>query len=279
MLNVRRALMKSSEAAPAMPYIADLEDLYSAGLTFRRGEVIMVAGRSGSQKSGFAIWLAVQWNLPTLYFAADMTLYEISVRAGAAKLGKGEDEIVAAMKGAGSQQEMDMLDSIPFTIATGTITWDQVNAQIMAYVEVHDAMPELIVIDNLMDVEGAVADYTAQMEVMEDLVNLARETGSTVLVLHHATDKSDRAREDTNAPPARADIKNGMSEKPQTILGVTIDNATDQFRVAVLKQRMGKSDPSGRTFSVLKCIPQYTQFKRWVSGGVELYSGDIKIPH
>lgn len=223
----------------------------------------MIAGRSGSQKSGLALWMVTEWNLPTVYFAADMTLNEVSIRLACSKMGLTTEEVQERLDagGHGAAEVQDAIADMPIQIATGAITWFALDKQIEAYVELHDRFPEVIVIDNLMDVEDGASDYHAQMEIMEALVEVARFTGATVLVLHHATDKGDGYSTDA---PARRDIKNGMSEKPQLILGVALDNYTLDFQIAVLKQRMGPSDPSGRLKAWISAQPEVTRFHRRV---------------
>lgn len=273
MLNITRALKRSSKSAPEMPRIEALHDVYNAGLTFRRGEVVMIAGRSGSQKSGFGIWLVAEWDLPTLYFAADMTLNEISSRLACSRLGKTTGELYDDLKHGGEPKAAieAELDNMKVQVATGSITMKGIDDQIAAYVEMWNAYPSVIVIDNLMDVEGATSDYTEQMRVMEEIVGLARFTGATVLVLHHATDKSDMARKYSTDPPSRSDIKNGMTEKPQLILGVSLDPNTMHFKIAILKQRMGPSDQTGAVKGILDAEPEKTRFKRFIPQTMVIY--------
>ena len=261
MLTAFQALKKSAKSAPEMPRIEELEDLYRIGCRPRRGEVIMIAGRSGSQKSGFALWLVTQWGLPTLYLAADMTLNEVSVRLACSKMGLSTREVQERLDAGGrrEQEVREALSEMPIVVENGAITWHRLDTQIQSYVEIWDSFPEVIVIDNLMDVEEGASDYHAQMEIMQQLVEVARFTGATVLVCHHATDKTDGYSTDA---PARKDIKNGMSEKPQMILGVSLDNYTLDFQVAVLKQRMGPQDPSGRMKAYLTAQPEVTRFHK-----------------
>ena len=261
MLNVFQALQKSAKSAPEMPRIPELEDLYRIGCIPRRGEVIMIAGRPGSQKSGFALWLVTKWGLPTLYLAADMTLNEVSVRLACSQMGLTTSEVHERLRGPsrGRKQVADALASMPIQVANDAITWERLDTEIQAYVELWDRYPEIIVVDNLMDVEEGASDYHAQMEIMQQLVAVARFTGATVLVLHHATDKTDGYSTD---PPMRKDIKNGMAEKPQMILGVSLDNYTLDFQVAVLKQRMGPQDPFAKLKVYMTAQPEVTRFHK-----------------
>ena len=92
--------------------------------------------------------------------------------------------------------------------------------------------------------EGAESDYTVQMNVMSNVTDLARATGSTVIILHHATDKSWDAKTDPLVSPSRQEIKGGLSEKPELSLSVALDPYSLEYKVACIKQRMGPSDPT-----------------------------------
>jgi hypothetical protein len=140
------------------------------------------------------------------------------------------------------------------------ITWRAVDEEIRAYVEVYNQYPSAVVFDNLMDFDGAEADYSAQMETMQNITEFTRETGSTSIVMHHASDKAMDPRRPWK-PPARNEIKGGLAEKPELALGVALDNATLDFNIAVLKQRMGPQDPSGEQYVSIKCIPELTRFE------------------
>src|SRR5690606_41435182 len=69
------------------------------------------------------------------------------------------------------------------------ITWRGLEQELDAYVELWDSYPAVIVIDNLMDIEGCESDYSAQMAAMQDVTELAPTTGATAMPLQHATHK------------------------------------------------------------------------------------------
>jgi len=223
----------------------------------------MVAGRSGNQKSGFALWYTVQMNLNTLYLSADMSAFTASARIASMMTGLNTDGIEAQMH-AGGAARADVLDSMAnlnLTFSFGPITWPGVDAELEAYVELHNAYPEVIVIDNLMDIAGAASDYAIQMDAMQNVTDLSRATEATVLVMHHASDKSWDARTDPWSPPSRDQIKNGMSEKPELTLSVAINPHSYEYHIAVLKQRMGPSDPTAQSYATIRCDPERTRFE------------------
>lgn len=238
--------------------------LYAFGCTPRLGEMIMIAGRDGSQKSGFALWLTTQWDLPTMYLSADMSGFQASTRLACMKMGYKVGQVEAILQGPDDEARQEILRALARIKTTfsfdSPITARQVEAELGAYVELWDAWPKVIVIDNLMDVEGGEADYASQQAIMQDLDSLKRDTGSTIMVLHHATGKTNRAREDPGWPPMKADIKNGMAEKPETIFGVGLDPLTLEFKIAVLKNRNGPQDPNADRPVVIQADPVHTRF-------------------
>lgn len=231
----------------------------------------MIAGRSGSQKSGFALWLCEQWGLPTLYLSGDMSPFTASSRIASMHSGKTLEEIEAIMAAGGRDREA-LLESIAdskIKFAFGSpITGQAVDSELDAWVELHDSFPDVVVIDNLMDYEGAESEYVPQMGVMQSANELARDLGATVIVMHHASDKSWDAKTAPFNPPSRQEIKNGLSEKPALSLGVALDPNSLDFHIATLKQRMGPQDPTGRRFITLRCEPERTRFHK--KGGITI---------
>lgn len=265
MLNPFRALTLHADAGRKLPEVDAFHSLYQWGVAPRHGQVIMIVGRSGSQKSGFALFWVDEMNLPTLYFSADMSPFTASARLASKRTGCTTEQVEADMKagGAARQAHIDALADSNITFSFGSpITWRAVDEELDAYVELWNRWPEVIVIDNLMDFEGADSDYTVQMDVMQHVTELSRDTGSTVILMHHASDKSWDAKTDPWSPPSRDQVKGGMSEKPELSLSVALNPDTLNFNIACIKQRMGPSDPSAKRWVTIKCDPALTRFHR-----------------
>lgn len=261
MLTASRALVQNAESSPELPRVEALRDLYAWGVHPRKGEVMMVAGRSGTQKSGFALWWTAEMNVPTLYMSADMSGFQASVRLACMKTGQTTEEVEAGMAGPRAHEYTEALADLKTTFAFGgPITWSNLDSELEAYVELWDAYPDMIVLDNLMDIEGADSDYAGQMDAMQNISAISRETGASMLVLHHASDKSWDAKTDPWSPPSRSEVKGGLSEKPELTLSVALDPESLDYRIACIKQRMGPSDPTAKRFVTLKCEPDKTRF-------------------
>lgn len=276
MLTPSRSLALHAESGRELPRVPALQALYAKGCRPRHGEVVMIAGRSGTQKSGFALWWVASMDLTTLYFSADMSAFTASSRVASLTTGDTSEMVELGMAAGGEHRAgyLEALRESKIQFSFGSpISWRQIDEEMEAYVELHNAFPEVIVFDNLMDFEGAESDYTEQMAVMSGATELARATGATVILLHHASDKSWEAKADPWAPPSRDQIKNGLAEKPELALGVALDPTSLEYRVAVLKQRMGPCDPTGRSYASLTCEPSVTRFHEYkprqtISAGV-----------
>lgn len=265
MLSPGRALKLNADSGRELPRVPALAALYNIGVKPRHGEVIMVAGRSGTQKSGFALWWTAQMNLPTLYFSGDMSAFTASSRIASMRMGMNTEvvERLLADHGDAAEEIIRQADMVNIQFSFGKITWPGVDAEIEAYIELHNRYPEVMVFDNLMDIEDAASDYTEQMEVMNSLTDLARATGATVMVLHHASDKSWEAKSDPWSPPSRDQVKGGLSEKPELSLSVALNPQSHEYRVACIKQRMGPCDPTAQSYARIRAIPDKTQFAVW----------------
>ncbi|WTX63662.1 helicase RepA family protein [Streptomyces halstedii] len=265
MLTPGRSLALHAESGKELPRVEAFEDLYAAGVRPRHGEVVMIAGRSGTQKSGFALFWVAQMNLPTLYFSADMSAFTASSRLASMATRDTTEMVEAGMAEGGKYRQayIDALASSNITFSFGSpITWKQIDEEIEAYVELWDAYPQVVCFDNLMDFEGAESDYTEQMAVMQGATELARDTGATVILLHHASDKAWEAKSSPWNPPSRDQIKGGLSEKPELSLSVALDPTSMAYHVACVKQRMGPCDPTAQRYTTMICEPEYTRFKR-----------------
>jgi hypothetical protein len=226
----------------------------------------MIAGRSGTQKSGLALFWVATMNLPTIYFSADMSPFTASCRIASLTTGDTTEMVELGMAEGGRRRQgyLDAVANSKITFAFGSpIKWSTVEQQIEAFVELWDQYPEVMVFDNLMDFDNAESDYAEQMNVMSSLTEISRQTGATVIVLHHASDKSWDARADPWSPPSRDQVKGGLSEKPELSLSVALDPTSLEFRIAVIKQRMGPCDPTARNYVSLRCEPSVTRFYPW----------------
>ena len=263
-----RSLVQHGGSSPEMPRVPELEDLYNfhGGVRFRQGQFIMIVGRSGAGKSAFALWLCRQWNARTLYLSGDMSPFTASTRLASMSLEATTQEVEAMFKGSDIARAsvLEALAGIRINFSFASpITWWGIDEELHSHVESWNAYPDVLVVDNIMDLENCHSDYVEQMAAMQDLTALARAYGVTIIALHHATDKGTQAAMDPFSPPSRNEVKGGLSEKPELTLSVALNPVGNAFRVAPIKQRDGYSDPSGKNYVTLQAHPQWTSYSKY----------------
>ncbi len=118
-------------------------------------------------------------------------------------------------------------------------TEDIVHA-ITAFTDVFGEPPELVVVDNLMNMvhEETGNEWQGMRQTVKSLHYLARRTKACVWILHHTSEQSDSWIR--RAPP-RSAIQGKLSQLPEVIL--TMANDQGVLWVGVVKNRHGPSDP------------------------------------
>jgi len=259
MLTSSRSLNKASKTAP-LPQVAGLRDLYSSGVLPRSGQLIVVFGQPGSGKSTFMEWYIDQMDCPALYFSADMDAQDAISRLGAQRTGWSVDAVSDAISNGGADYISDELENskIVWCFDSGP-TLQDISDELDAYVELHDAYPTAIVIDNAMNVEAETEDEQGGLKfVFKELHRLAHETGITVFLLHHAREEGD-----PRLPPGRDKLQGKVAQLPEIILGIALDQDKGLFHIANVKVRSGKSDPTGATYISLLADPVRATFRAY----------------
>lgn len=156
MLTPGRSLSLNIEAGQELPRVPAFEALYQWGMRPRQGEVVMIAGRSGSGKSALALFWVAQMNLPTLYVSADMSAFTASTRLASMVTGDTTEEIEMAMALGDGDRYFEAMRDMKIQFSFGSpIVWQSLYDEIDAYVELWDQFPSVVVIDNLMDFDNA----------------------------------------------------------------------------------------------------------------------------
>ena len=247
MLTAARSLRKAAAAEP-LPDIPALHRLAQDGVRIRRGELCMLVGIPNAGKSAFMLWLAATLDLPSLYFSADTSAHTTLTRLLShttqterrrIEEDLDDDDIGQVME---EQYSATLKGSNLQFVFDGSLTLKQITAELNAYVEIFDEWPEVIVVDNLINVEGT-GDHEGQSGILSELHYLARLTGATVFVLHHASESN--GQDPLKAPPQSA-IQNKTSHYPDLILTMALNSLTGDFQVAAVKVRSGQNDPKAQ---------------------------------
>ena len=214
----------------------------------RRSEVTMIAGQPGAGKSLLALWHAVHWaeehGLKGIYFSADSAELGQAARTLAMvmqNLSVSEAEAMIEREDEWALQRMSKVNNLYWSFEDD-LSYENINDEIQAFVELWGVCPDFIIVDNLTDVEGQSDDeWATQRRALKALVQLARKTDAATLVLHH-TSEDPKIKEDP-CPP-RSAIQGKCNQKPALIL--TVADKGYKRPVACVKNRYGQSDKTGR---------------------------------
>lgn len=232
-----------------------LPDVWSAlaykQIKFRRGQVCMVAAAPNAGKSMFALIYAIKAGVPTLFFSADTDTTTVMMRAAAHI--SGHSQVLVESNLSSDTHYYD--HHLP---KLGHIKWvfdsspsiDDLELEIRAYVELYGVAPELIIIDNLMNVVSETDNEWAGLRaIMMELHDMARKTEACVLVLHHVSEQSEYGS--THNPSARRAIHGKVSQLPALILTLGYNPGENILKVAAVKNRFGPHTADGTDYASL----------------------------
>jgi RecA-family ATPase len=226
------------------------------GTTFRRGQLALICAGPGTGKSALVLAYALKSRLPTLYFSADSDAFTQTSRAVSILSGctlarsmndVREDRI--------DPDVAEQLDKIPIRFGyKASPSLDVIEDSMAAYDALYEDYPALVVVDNITNVRTDAGDaddpFSGMESLMDYLHEMARETGSCVIGLHHVTGPHN----DGDKPIPLSGIKGQIGRVPEMILTlhrVKSEYGPELLNVSTVKNRGGKSDPSGFGFASL----------------------------
>lgn len=203
---------------------------------------MMLCGPSGAGKSFLALDAALKMGCTCLYLSCDSDESTMLVRAGAAVTKHSQRDVretlrrnmFAEVYGPKLRQAHIRLEFDP-----SNPTLQDIAHTLDAYWEAEAAYPELVVLDNMLNLEGDGAnEWSFLRQASKDLHWIARKTKACVLGLHHTSE--DKEALSLRAPPKSA-IKGKISEMAPVIL--TVGPGQGGVWMAVVKHRHGTDDP------------------------------------
>ncbi|MEV0445271.1 AAA family ATPase [Streptomyces spectabilis] len=243
------------KGAAGEPIRSPFKGLTKMGAEFRRGELSVVAAAGGTGKSVLALNLAMQSNVPALYFSADSTAATQLSRATAILTGEDVADIKAKLHADEFEEYRSILAKRWWQrfnySARPTIA--EIELHLEAFEEVFNIYPHLVVVDNITNVDAGGAqnadEFTFSLEGLCDYLNeLARETRAHVMAMHHVVGEY----ADGLKPIPQSGLKGKISRVPSLILTIhkEIDGMDGRIlHVSPVKNREGFEDSSGETFA------------------------------
>jgi KaiC/GvpD/RAD55 family RecA-like ATPase len=228
-------------------------------ITFRRGGLHMIAGTPGAGKSTVALAVALRAGVRTLYFSADTDQHTMAMRLYSMLTGEPqrEAERIIAEEPDKAKEVLSRAQHI-FWSFDSSPTVDDIIEEVLAFEEVWGSGPEMVVVDNLMDVNTGSQDFTAMKGVMNDLKYLARKWNTAVTVLHHTKESY------TGNPCQPMSAVQGMVNQLPALILTVGQAGYGTMGIAAVKNRYGMPDPSGEN-------PVWLQFN-----GEYMYIADLE---
>lgn len=258
MKTLRRSIARGLSAGEPLPTPWPIFENHRAHL--RRGALTMIAGPPGSMKTILTLNLVEKINVSTLYFSSDSDDFTMASRVLAMKSGETTEvtEEWTRTNVLHAQRVLRAFDHVRWSFHSGP-SLDHMELEADAYAEINGEYPHLVVIDILMDVDFEGAGEQNYWALMAELKVLARKWMSAILVVHHTSESV----KGEPCPP-RSAIMGKANQLPALILTLDGNSIAGYLNVAVVKNRFGPQDPTGRTAFKMKAEPQCSRILEWV---------------
>ena len=244
MLTPARALARSSAVDP-LPEV--FPALTARGFRFMRAEVTLLAGMPNAGKSFIALWMAKVWaeaGERVLYCSADSNEMTQLPRLAAMLTGHTTRTVREGIEGGGAAFYEDALSDVDIRFDfNSNPTLDDIELTMAAYEETYGEYPSVVIIDNLINVEGVGAEgdnhKQGLMEIQKVFKYLCRTTEAAFIVAHHCKESDGKP----GWPPRRKAIQLMVNELPEAEVTVAYDPDTKQFGFGLVKCRHIQADP------------------------------------
>ncbi|MGZ6983251.1 MAG: DnaB-like helicase C-terminal domain-containing protein [Ilumatobacteraceae bacterium] len=257
-----QSLYIKGNAGDPLPVVWDALD--QKGTRLLRGQLCLICAGPGTGKSAFVLTYALKARVPTLYFSADSDAFTQLSRSLSILTGWSMEKSARAVREGNLGDAEGEFRDIPIRFNySASPTLDQIENSMMSYEEVYGDFPALVVVDNVTNVRAHGEDddpFSGLESLMDYLHDMARSTAACVIGLHHVTG----GYNDADKAIPLSGVKGQISRVPEMILTlhrVQEQFASDSLRVSTVKNRYGKSDPSGLDYAELEFIGESMQIR------------------
>lgn len=229
------------------------------GIVPRRGQLILIAAGPGIGKSAMTLTMVLEALVPSLMYSADSDAFTQLSRS-IAKLADMKVSAAAEMilEDRITEDIKEELRKVPLIIDyDSSPTPHDIEEILMAYYELCNEFPALIVVDNITNVVTDASDsgdpFSGLEALMDYLHSMARQTGACVIGLHHVTGEYNNG---DKAIPLNG-VKGQITRVPEMVLTLhkkPLEDGRWILCVSPVKNRGGKADPTGQTYAELEFI-------------------------
>ncbi len=250
MLRLDRAWKSAHTLAQPLPTV--WKDLEKRDIKFRRGQVCMVAAAPNAGKSMFALVYAIQSKVPTLFFSADTDVATVMLRATAHVSGHTQQTVEKQMSYNPNAYSNNLEDISHIQwVFDSSPNLDDIEDEIKAYIELYGVAPQLIVVDNLMNVVAeSDNEWAGLRQIMMELHDMARTTEACVLVLHHVSEQTEYGN--MSDPPHRRAI-HGKGWEQMLMIHDEIQVACDPQHTEQIREQALQAFPEAGAFFGFRC--------------------------
>jgi hypothetical protein len=234
------------------PLPTPFPSLDTYGIKFRRGGTSLVAGQPGSFKSVIALNMLTHWvenGNTAVYFSADTDEHTVAQRAAGILSGKDMSAIEQHFKHKDYDFLLPLLGSLDkarFEYRATDI--DGIADRLAAYEQVNGDYPDVVFVDNLINFASSSNDWGGMIDFQNELKDLAHQTKSHIMVLHHVTDGFP-----FGVPVPRSAIQGKVTQIPPVVL--TVACIQMQLMVACVKNRGGPQYPAADKWMNFQVLP------------------------
>jgi len=133
-------------------------------------------------------------------------------------------------------------------------TLRDLDEELEVYLETQGCYPELVVIDNAVDVSFSDGDeFSSLRTLMKEVKQWARETNAAILVLHHTSESA----QGQPCPP-RSALHGKISQTPSLVVTISSD-LQGLMAACAVKNRYGPASPGGSDAVWLNYDPECMQ--------------------
>jgi hypothetical protein len=260
MQSLLQVAQESEGGGKSNPLPELLPILTARGILFEPGQMAMIVAQPNGGKSMLSLWYAVHANVPTYYFSADTDRRTTWYRAAAIKTGIEFDDI-KDMIGTSAQ---DVIDDAVLEITQSGIQFDfnpkptlrDIDLELQAYIEVYGVAPQLVVLDNLLNVDNDAGDFNGLVQILGDLHAMARKLDCALVVLHHVNESTSKPE----YPASRGSIRGKTAQYPEMILSLAMLADEGIMRIAMVKHRHKTPSPDGNNYESIYVDPRRMTF-------------------